>query len=117
MSHVGKRRHRLRIEELVQEEDPDYGGTVGNPTWAPVATVWARRKNTLRATAEAVAGGTTVAPIQVEWEMRPRAITAAMRMVGVGGDHDGVIYDVKSFGIDNAGREMSVIATSGANNG
>lgn len=110
-------RHRLRIEQLVQATDPDYGGPVGDPVWTEVATVWAKRTNTLRATAEAVAGGVTVAPVQVKWEMRPRPIDAAMRMVGVKGDHDGVIYDIQNIGISNDRSEMAVLCTSGATHG
>jgi head-tail adaptor len=114
---AGELRHRLRIESLVQTEDPDYGGPVGNPTWTPVATVYARRRNTLRATAEAVASGMTVAPVQVQWDMRPRVLDASMRLVGEGGDHDGIVYDIKNIGISNDRSEMSVICTSGASNG
>lgn len=114
---AGEMRHRLRIEKLVQATDPDLGGPVGNPVWTPLATVWARRKNTLRATAEALASGSTVAPVQVQWDIRPRSLDAAMRMVGVGGDHDGVIYDIKNIGISNDRSEMAVMCTSGASNG
>lgn len=114
---AGEMRHRLRIEALVQEEDPDYGGPIGDPIWTPVTTVWARRKNTLRATTEAVASGTTVAPVQVQWDMRPRALDPSMRLVGVGGDHDGVVYDIKNVGISNDRSEMAVICTAGASNG
>lgn len=98
-------------------EDPDYGGPSGEPTWAFVARVYARRRNTLRATAEAVASGTTVAPVQVQWDMRPRPLYASMRMVGEGGDHDGVIYDIKNVAISNDRSEMAVLCTSGASNG
>ena len=114
---AGEMRHRLRIESLVQATDPDYGGPVGDPEWTPTATVWARRKNTLRATAEAVASGMTVAPVQVQWDMRPRALDESMRLVGVGGDHDGVVYDIKNVGISNDRSEMAVLCTSGASNG
>ena len=114
---AGEMNHRVRIEELVQATDPDYGGPVGNPTWTPRATVWAKRTNTLRATAEAVASGAVVAPVQVKFEMRPRSLTAAMRLVGVKGDHDGVIYDIRNIGVSNDRSEMAVICTSGASNG
>ena len=114
---AGQKRHRLRIEELVQATDPDLGGPIVDPEWKPLATVWARRKNTLRATAEALASGSTVAPVQVQWDMSPRALNTAMRMVGVGGDHDGVIYDIKNIGISNDRSEMAVMCTSGASSG
>lgn len=114
---AGEMVHRLRVEELVQATDPDYGGPVGNPEWKPVAEVWAKRTNTLRATAEALASGTTIAPVQVRFDMRPRALTAAMRLVGVKGDHDGVIYDIQNIGISNDRSEMAVLCTSGATHG
>jgi len=114
---AGEMSHRVRIEELMQGTDPDYGGPVGDPAWVTVATVWAKRTNTLRAAAEAVASGAVVAPVQVKFEMRPRALTTAMRLVGVKGDHDGVIYDIKNVGVSNDRSEMAVICTSGASNG
>ncbi len=114
---AGQKRHRVRIEALVQGTDPDYGGPVGDPSWMPVITVWARRTNTLKATTEAVASGTVVAPVQVRFDMSPRALNEAMRLVGVGGDHDGRIYDIKNVGISNDCSEMAVVCTSGASSG
>lgn len=114
---AGDMTHRLRVEKLVQATDPDLGGPIGDPVWVPVATVWARRKNTLRATAEALASGTVVAPVQVQWDMRPRPMDASWRLVGDGGDHDGVIYDIKNIGISNDRSEMAVMCTSGASSG
>lgn len=114
---AGEMVHRLRVEQLVQAIDPEYGGPVGNPEWTLVAEVWAKRTNMLRATAEAVASGTTIAPVQVRFDMRPRSLTAAMRLVGVKGDHDGVIYDIQNIGISNDRSEMAVLCTSGAASG
>ncbi len=115
--NAGDMNHRLRIERLEQATDPDYGGPLGDPVWTAVATVWAKRTNTLRATAEAIASGTVVAPVQVRFDMRPRALDAAMRLVGVKGDHDGVIYDIQNVGISNDRSEMAVMCTSGASHG
>lgn len=114
---AGEMRHQLRIEKLVASDDGDYGGAAGPASWVPVATVWARRTNTLRATAEAVAGGQAIAPLQVRWDMRPRDLDPANRLVGVGGDHDGVVYDIANVGISNDRSEMAVMTTSGASDG
>ncbi|MEO7466723.1 MAG: head-tail adaptor protein [Sphingobium limneticum] len=114
---AGELRHQLRIEELVQAEDPNYGGPAGPATWKEVTVIWARRRNMVRATAEAVASGTTVAPLQVTWDVRPRPLDPANRLVGVGGDHDGVIYDIANVAISNDNSEMAVVCTSGASNG
>jgi len=114
---AGDLRHRIKIQALVQATDPDYGGPVGDPTWTDVATVWAKRTNILRAAAEAVSSGTIIAPVQVRFDLRPRKVDASMRLVGVGGDHDGVIYDIKNVGISNDRSEMAIIATAGASNG
>lgn len=113
---AGELRWRLRIERPVSVEDPDYGGS-GGTQWVEVAVVRARRRNTLRASAEAVAAGGTVAPEQVQWDMRPRQMSETWRLVGVGGSHDGVIYDVKNFGLSNDRSELAVITVSGASHG
>jgi head-tail adaptor len=114
---AGQLRWRLKLQKPVASEDPDYGGTNGTPTFVDVADVRARRRNTLKATQEALAAGTTVAMEQVSWGMRPRAIDASWRLVGVGGSHDGVIYDIKNFGLSNDGSELEVLTISGANHG
>lgn len=114
---AGQRRHRIKFQSLVQATDPDYGGPIGDPEWSDVATTYAKRTNTLRETAEAVAAGSTIAPVQVRFDMNARHVDSAWRIVGVGGDHDGVIYDIKNVGTSNDGSETAVIAISGANNG
>jgi head-tail adaptor len=108
---------RVKFQQRTQAIDPEFGGLAGDPVWTDVVTVWARRTNTLSATAEAVAAGATVAPVQVRFDIRPRAVDPAWRMVGVGGFHDGVIYDIKNVGVSNDRSEMAIIAVSGANNG
>ena len=112
---AGDLSHRLMIQSPGEAEDPEYGGPV--PSWIDGPIVWARRNNTLRATAEALASGTTVAPVQVRWDMRPRALDSSQRLVGVKGDHDGVIYDIQNVGVSNDRSEMAVFCTSGASNG
>lgn len=96
-------------------DDDEYGGQV--PGWIDGPTVWAKRTNTLRATAEALASGSTIAPVQVRWDMRPRPLDPSQRLVGVKGDHDGVIYDIQNVGVSNDRSEMAVLCTSGASNG
>lgn len=51
----------LRQRITLQEQSTDIDGA-GQPidTWTDVATVWAKRTNTLRATMEAVAQGVDV---------------------------------------------------------
>jgi hypothetical protein len=115
---AGDLRWRLRIEALVTPpEDPEYGGASGEPEWVEVVTVHARRTNVLSATAEAVAAGMKVALMTVKFDVRPRTIDPAWRLVGVGGDHDGVVYDIKSWGTSNDGSETAIFAVSGASQG
>jgi len=113
---AGEMRHRITIQRSVTTQD-EYGSA--QQVWIDVTAtpIWARRTNTLRASAEAVAAGTTVAPVQVRFDIRPRAIDPAWRLVGFGGDHDGVIYDIKNVGASNDRSEMAIIATSGSSNG
>lgn len=113
MLRAGDLRHRLQFQAKVSVVDPEYSGE-GTPTWQNIGSpVRARRTNTLRDTAEAVASGTEVAFNQVRFDLRPRAIDASWRAVGVGGDHDGIIYDIRSVGISNDRSEMGIIAVSG----
>lgn len=106
---AGSMRHRITIQQPINNRD-EYGGVV--QLWVDVATVWARRTNTLTASAEAVAAGTTVAPVQARFDIRPRAIDPSWRLVGVGGDHDGVIYNIRNVGTSNDRSETAIIATS-----
>lgn len=115
---AGEMRWRVQVQQKLQATDPDYGGPAGDATWQNVGTpVWARRTNNLRAAAEAVASGGLMAPVQVRFDMRPRAITPDMRMIGVGGDHDGVIYDIQNVGTSNDRSEMAVLVIAGQSNG
>lgn len=114
---AGDLRHRIKIQRQEQPTDPEYGGPAGPPVWVDVATVRARRTNMLRAAAETVASGGVVAPVQVRFDLRPRQVDPAMRLVGVGGDHDGVVYDIQNVGIANDRSEMAILAVAGASDG
>lgn len=111
---AGDLRHRITIQQPITTRD-EFGSS--QQSWVDVVTVWAKRTNTLRATAEAVAAGTTVAPVQVRFDIRPRSVDPSWRLVGVGGDHAGVIYDIENVGTSNDRSETAIVATSGASNG
>lgn len=106
---AGDLRHRITIQRPITTQD-EYGSA--QQVWIDVITVWAKRTNTLRASAEAVAAGTTIAPVQVRFDIRPRAVDPSWRLVGVGGDHAGVIYDIKNVGTSNDRSETAILATS-----
>lgn len=112
---AGSLRHRITIQKKVTTRDPDTGAPI--TAWTDVAMVHARRTNALSASSEALASGTTVAPVQVRFDIRPRLVDPSCRLVGVGGDHEGVIYDIKNVGTSNDRSETAIIATSGSSNG
>lgn len=115
---AGERRHRIRFERAVEVEN-DFGEIVSSG-YQPVAEVgangevWAKRTNQLSATAEAVASGATTYREQVRWDILARAIDPAWRLVEV---RTGKVFDIKSVGTSNDGRETAVIALAGLNGG
>lgn len=114
---AGELRWCVRVQRKVASVDPEYGGS-GPEAWVDDGPpVFCKRTNMLRATAEAVASGAEIAPVQVRFDMRPRPMDAAMRLVGVGGQHDGVVYNVVNVALSNDRSELAVIAVSGAENG
>lgn len=114
--HDGELQHRIRFERPVTGKDSF--GEVVVLGWEPVAEiggtgeVWAKRTNQLSATAEAVASGAQSQREQVRWDIRPREIDPAWRIV-----HRGKVYDIKSVGTSNDGSETAVIAVAGLNQG
>lgn len=108
--NAGELRHRIRFERLETVEN-DFGEVVGTD-WVPVTEVWAKRTNQLSATAEAVASGAESYREQVRFDIRPREVDPAWRIV-----HKGRIFDIKSVGTSNDGSETAVIAVAGLNSG
>lgn len=113
---AGQRRHRIRFERLETVEN-DFGEEVGTD-WLPVTEVgdngyvWAKKTNQLSATAEAVASGAESYREQVRFDIRPRDINPAWRIV-----HRGQVFDIKSAGTSNDGSETAIIAVAGLNPG
>ena len=110
-------RQRIRLQRKVTQEDLDYGGSSGAPVWVDVITVWAKRTNNLKAAGERVAGAAEIAPVQVRFDIYARNVAPSWRAVGVGGDHDGVIYEITNVALSNDGRETALLCVSGATNG
>ena len=114
--HDGELQHRIRFERPITEKNGF--GEVEVTGWEPVAEiggsgeVWAKRTNQLSATASAVASGAQTHREQVRWDIRPREIDPAWRIV-----HRGKVYDIRSVGISNDGSETAVIAVAGLNQG
>lgn len=108
--NAGELNHRIRLERQVTQRN-DFGETVG-VGWELVAIVWAKLTNNLSATSEAVASGAESYREQVRFDIRPRAIDPAWRIVC-----RGRIYDIKSAGTSNDGSETAVIAVAGLNEG
>jgi head-tail adaptor len=112
----GERIHLIRFEREVTVEN-DFGEVVG-VEWVPVAEiggtgeVWAKKTNALSATAEAVASGAESYREQVRFDILPRDVDPAWRIV-----HRGKAYDIKSAGTSNDGSETAVIAVAGLNPG
>lgn len=102
---AGELRHRVRLQAATATRD-----AMGTPVqaWADVATVWAKRTNLLKDTAEAVLSGAEVARQTVRFDLRPRALDTTMRLV----DSAGVVFDIRSVGLSNDRSELAVIATS-----
>ena len=111
-THAGERRHLIRIQRKVPQDDPEYGGSIGTAVWEDIATVWAKRTNLLRPAAETVAAGAVVAKETVRWDILARAIDPAWRIV-----HAGKPYDIQAGGISNDNRETAIITTTGASDG
>lgn len=109
-------RHRFLIQRPVKIDD-EFGGTT--TTWQTVepSPVPGKRTNNLRYTAEAIASGQTISPMFVQIDIRARALDHAWRLVGVGGDHDGLIYNIVSLGTDNKNTVTTVFCKAGANDG
>ncbi len=114
--HAGEMRHRIILQRKMVVEDPEYGGGA-TETWVDVIPIWAKRSNNLRVAGEAIAAGTTIAPVHVRFDIWARAVDMNWRAVGVGGDHDGVVYDIQNIGHSNDGRETALLCMSGTNNG
>lgn len=114
--NAGELNQRIQFQREVTVTN-DFGEQVGTD-WLPVAEiggdgrVWAKRTNQLSATAEAVASGAETYSEQVRWDIRPRDIDPAWRIV-----HRGRIYDIKSAGTSNDGSETAIIAIAGRNQG
>lgn len=112
MSSIGKRRHLGQLERPEKTASGRYGGSQGATAWVAVARVYAKRTNTLRATAESIASGGQVAAEQVRWDIRARPVDAGWRFVV-----NGVVYDIKSVGPGNGNDEVALLTVSGASNG
>lgn len=110
MTHDGERIHHIRFERMETVEN-DFGEEVGTD-WVLVAEVWAKRTNQLSATAEAVASGAESYREQVRFDIRPREIDPAWRII-----HKGKVYDIKSAGTSNDRSETAIIAIAGLNPG
>ena len=114
--NAGELRHRIQFQREVTVTN-DFGEEVGTD-WVPVVEiggdgyVWAQKTNSLNATAEAVASGAESYREQVRFDIRPRAIDPAWRIV-----HRGQIFDIKSAGTSNDGSETAIIAVAGLNPG
>ena len=111
-THAGKRRHLIRFQRQVPQEDPEYGGSSGPPIWVDVAQAWAERTNLLRPAAEVVVSGGIVAKETVRWNVLAREIDPAWRIV-----HAGKVYDIQVGGISNDNRDTAIITTTGASDG
>lgn len=107
---AGERRHRIRFEREVTVTN-DLNEVVGTG-WEPVIEVWAKKSNALSATAEAVASGAESYREQVRFDILPRDVDPAWRIV-----HKGKVYNIKSAGTSNDGSETAVIAVAGLNPG
>lgn len=112
----GALQHRIQFERKVTQTN-NFGEVVGIG-WEPVAEigdngqVWAEKTNQLGATAEAVASGAESYREQVSFNIRPRNIDPAWRIV-----HKGKVYDIKSAGTSNDRSETAIIAVAGLNPG
>ncbi|HEY4529380.1 MAG TPA: head-tail adaptor protein [Luteimonas sp.] len=114
--NAGELTQRIQFQREVTVKN-DFGEEVGTD-WLPVTEiggdgqVWAKRTNQLSATAEAVASGAESYREQVRFDIRPRDIDPAWRIV-----HRGRIFDIKSAGTSNDGSETAIIAVAGLSNG
>lgn len=81
----------------------------GQPTqtWTDVVTVFAKRTNTISASMQAVAQGVDTSRRQVRFDMHPRAIDLAWRIV-----HDGLVYQIITVGTNNENDMTSIVAVS-----
>lgn len=114
--NAGEMNQRIRFERLETVEN-DFGEEVGTD-WLPVTEVgdngyvWAKKTNQLSATAEAVASGAESYREQVRFDIRPREVDPAWRIV-----HKGRAFDIRSVGTSNDGSETAIIAVAGLNPG
>lgn len=108
--NAGELSHRIQFQRQETVEN-DFGEEVGTE-WVQVVEVWAKRTNQLSATAEAVASGAESYRDQVRFDIRPREVDPAWRIV-----HKGRVFDIKSVGTSNDGSETAVIAVAGLSNG
>lgn len=106
----GERTHRITFQKKVTITN-DFGEEV-DIDWQDVVSVWAKLTNQLSATAEAVASGAESYREQVRFDIRPREVDPAWRIV-----HKGRAYDIKSAVTSNDGSETAIIAVGGLSNG
>lgn len=107
---AGERNHRITLQQLVTVTN-DLNEVIGTE-WVDVVSVWARKTNQLSVTAEAIASGANSYREQIKWDILPRDIDPAWRIV-----HKGKVYDIKSAGTSNDRSETAIIAVAGLNPG
>lgn len=110
MTHDGERVHLITFQRE-QTTTNDFGEIVGTE-WVDVVQEWAKRTNTLQATAEAVASGAESYREQVRWDILARDVDPKWRI-----KHGATIYDIKSVGTSNDGSETAIVAVAGLSNG
>lgn len=85
-------------------------------SWVDVTRVWARRTNRLRAAADAIAAGAVIHTRLVQFDIRSRPIDPTWRIVTLE-DGQRMVYDIRSVAAGNGGREMAILAVTGASDG
>ncbi len=112
----GNLQARIRFERKVTERDP-LGGD-GIVSWEAVTEIgdsgwiWAQATNNLSATTEAVAAGADRYREQVRFDIRPRQVDPAWRIV-----HRGRSFDIKTVALSNDRSELAIIAIAGLSDG
>ena len=114
---AGDLRHRIKLQRRAVVEDTEYGGPAAPAVWDDIVTVWAKRTNNLRTDGETTAGAAVIAPVRVRFDIYARVVDPAWRAIGVGGDHDGVIYEITNVGLSNDRSETALLCISGPTNG
>lgn len=101
---------RIRFERKVSVRDP-LGGSAP-PRWELVASVWAKATNNLSATTEMIAAGADRYREQVRFDIRPRLVQPAWRIV-----FRGKAFDIKSIAPSNDRSEVAILAVAGISDG